>query len=280
MRLSSLFILALFACGGGNSGPISLERQTFAPSLNVDLAASTRTTNGVYYRDLVHGTGAVALAHDGLDVDYTGWIADGSEFSSSQGTGTYNFVLGVGSVLSGWDEGLAGVAVGTTRQLIIPAALGYGSRGGDGLPPNSNLVYQVVVHASARSAPVEQTSFAASLNVNLGASVKTANGVYVRDLTAGSGAAAAPGQTLTVDYIGWLPDGTKFDASQDSGTTFSFIIGKGKVIAGWDEGLSGVQAGATRKLVIPAQLAYGVTGQNKIPPFANLVFDIVVHSIQ
>ncbi len=280
MRLSSLLLLVLAACGGGTSGPIPLERQTFAPSLDVNLSASTRTKSGAYYRDLIPGTGTVVVTSGAtLVVDYTGWLADGTLFGSSQSVGqTYTFVLDVGQAIAGWDEGLVGMLVGGTRQLVIPSALAYGPYKRGNIPADSNLVFQVVLHSATAAVSVEETTFAPSLDVNLAASSKTTNGVYLRDTVAGTGAVVATGQTMTVDYTGWLADGTKFDASQDHNSTFSFALGKGKVIAGWDEGLAGVQVGATRQLVIPTQLAYGAAGQGSIPPYANLVFSVVVHS--
>ena len=282
MRLSLLILLSLFACGGG--GPTTatpLALQTFNPSLGVDLTASTTTVSGAWYRDLVPGTGNVVANGAMLNVDYTGWLPDGTMFGSSQNAGmTFTFVLGSGEVIQGWDEGLIGAKAGGTRQLIIPASLAYADQKRGNIPAYSNLVFQIIIHSATGAVPVEQTTFAASLNVDLAKSIKTANGVYVRDTTAGSGAAATTGQKLTVDYTGWLPDGTKFDASQDHNNTFSFSLGKREVIAGWDEGLAGVQAGATRQLVIPTQLAYGVNGQGSVPPYANLVFSVVVHSIK
>jgi FKBP-type peptidyl-prolyl cis-trans isomerase len=283
MRSLLLLLLPVIACGG--SGPTSappLSSQVFNPSLNVNLAASTMTPGGAYYRDLVVGTGATVITGSSVTVDYDGWLADGTHFGSSAADGsTFTFVLGDHQVLQGWEEGLAGVKAGGTRQLVIPAALGYGDRQRGNIPAYSNLVFQVVVRSATGPIPLEQTTFAASLAVDLAASTRTARGVYTRDTAAGSGAGAVAGQTLIVDYTGWLPDGTQFDSSQAHMKTFTFQLGKGTVIAGWDDGLIGVQAGATRQLVIPSELGYGAYGQGgTIPPYANLVFSVVVHTIQ
>lgn len=134
---------ALFACGGASVPTI--ESTTFATSLNVDLHASTKTADGEYFRDLAAGTGAVTAKGQVLQVNYTGWLADGTQFDSSTGRGPFSFHLGAGEVIQGWDEGLTGVHVGSTRQLIIPSSLGYGSSGQGPIPPNAILVFTVQV---------------------------------------------------------------------------------------------------------------------------------------
>jgi FKBP-type peptidyl-prolyl cis-trans isomerase len=106
------------------------------------------------------------------------------------------------------------------------------------------------------------------------------------DLSVGAGAAAAAGQRVTVDYAGWFYSataaenkGTLFDTSLNS-QPFSFVLGTGAVIAGWDQGVAGMRVGGTRRLVIPPALAYGAAGRPPvIPPNATLVFDIALLSI-
>jgi FKBP-type peptidyl-prolyl cis-trans isomerase len=109
-----------------------------------------------------------------------------------------------------------------------------------------------------------------------GAAVKTASGLEYYVLDAGDGLAAKSGQTVTVNYTGWLLDGTKFDSSLDRHETFSFPLGAGQVVKGWDEGVAGMRVGEKRKLIIPAALGYGSTGAGGgvIPPNATLVFDV------
>ncbi len=96
----------------------------------------------------------------------------------------------------------------------------------------------------------------------------------------GRGAAAKSGDTVTVNYIGWLADGTKFDSNLDRNQSFSFTIGQGKVIIGWDEGVQGMMAGGTRLLVIPPSLGYGTNGYPPtIPGNATLTFEVQLISI-
>jgi FKBP-type peptidyl-prolyl cis-trans isomerase len=103
----------------------------------------------------------------------------------------------------------------------------------------------------------------------------TSSGLEYEDTDVGTGATPNPGQRVTVHYTGWLTNGTKFDSSRDRGTPFTFNIGRGQVIAGWDEGVSSMRVGGTRKLTIPSNLAYGAQGAaGVIPPNATLIFDV------
>lgn len=104
----------------------------------------------------------------------------------------------------------------------------------------------------------------------------TPSGLSFEDIKVGEGVSPEKGQTVTVHYTGWLQEGgKKFDSSLDRGTPFSFILGKGQVIAGWDEGVATMKVGGKRTLTIPADLAYGARGApGAIPPHATIVFDV------
>jgi FKBP-type peptidyl-prolyl cis-trans isomerase len=108
-----------------------------------------------------------------------------------------------------------------------------------------------------------------------GNEVTTASGLQYIDLVIGTGATAEAGQTVTVHYTGWLENGKKFDSSVDRGQPFSFPLGAGRVIKGWDEGVKGMKVGGKRKLTIPSKLGYGAQGAGGvIPPHATLIFDV------
>ena len=108
-----------------------------------------------------------------------------------------------------------------------------------------------------------------------GAEVTTASGLKYEDVKVGTGDTAESGQTVSVHYTGWLTNGTKFDSSKDRGQPFSFPLGGGRVIKGWDEGVRGMKVGGVRKLTIPPDLGYGARGAGGvIPPNATLVFEV------
>ena len=100
------------------------------------------------------------------------------------------------------------------------------------------------------------------------------------DTAPGSGPGAKAGDTLEVHYVGHLLDGTEFDSSRSRNATFSFKLGDGAVIKGWDQGLVGLKIGGKRKLTIPPDLAYGDRAMGKIPPKSTLAFEVELVSIK
>jgi len=109
----------------------------------------------------------------------------------------------------------------------------------------------------------------------------TASGLQIIDIEVGAGDEAQNGKTVSVHYTGWLADGTKFDSSVDRGQPISFVLGSGRVIPGFDEGVAGMKADGTRRLIIPPDLAYGSQGRPPtIPADAELTFDIQLVSVQ
>jgi FK506-binding nuclear protein len=128
--------------------------------------------------------------------------------------------------------------------------------------------------------PIESTTFAPALGVDLKASTKMPSGLYYRDITPGTGASLAPGQNVGMRYVGSFADGKVFDSNPAPKPVFSFRLGAGQVIQGWDEGLVGMKVGGKRQLVIPANLAYGPNDYGPIPGNSVLVFTVDALSAQ
>lgn len=134
-------LVAASACND-TSAP-EIEKTEFRSSLGVDLAASTKTPSGLYYRDIVVGTGAVADTSHTATVLYSLYNINGSRWD----TGTISFKINAQTVVKGFAEGVTGMRIGGRRQLIVPPDLGYGTAwAGDGkIPPNSILVFDVTL---------------------------------------------------------------------------------------------------------------------------------------
>lgn len=133
---------------------------------------------------------------------------------------------------------------------------------------------------SDKSAPSTMPSTSSPMKVT-GQPTATASGLQYWDIVVGTGATATPGSTVKVHYSGFLTSGQKFDSSRDRGEPFSFPLGQGQVIKGWDEGVAGMKVGGQRQLRIPPQLGYGAEGAGAtIPPNATLIFDVELLGVE
>lgn len=133
----------------------------------------------------------------------------------------------------------------------------------------------VAVLAAACSGSGSSSSRYPSSEVDVDSTITTDSGLQYRDIVVGTGTAASQGDTVVVHYTGWLMDGTKFDSSLDRGQPFDFVLGQGRVIKGWDEGVGTMNVGGKRELIIPPGLAYGDRGAGGlIPPGATLKFEV------
>ncbi len=134
-------VVSTAVLGGCGDGITAIEDTEFAASLGINLAAMTRTSSGLYYQDIETGEGEPATSGDAVEVAYTGWLSDGTQFDS----GSLTFTLGAGRVVAGFDEGVQGMRVGGVRRIVIPPALGYGSQARGAIPPDSILVFRIEV---------------------------------------------------------------------------------------------------------------------------------------
>ena len=234
-----------------------------------------QTDSGLIVVDIVEGSGSSPKKGDRVIVHYTGTLVDGTKFDSSVDRGQpFEFTIGTGSVIKGWDEGVMSMKEGGKRRLTIPPELGYGSRGAGGvIPPNATLIFDVEL-IEVKEAFVD-TDFSLP-----GEEIKTDSGLTMIEHVKGDGEKPQPGQTVTVHYAGYLKDGTKFDSSHDRGQPIKFAVGQNKVVKGWEEALSDMTAGSKRTVIIPPELGYGDRANGPIPPNSTLMFEIELISIQ
>ena len=108
------------------------------------ICMTVKLESGLEYEELKEGNGTKAKKGDVVEVHYTGKLTDGKQFDSSKGRGAFKFELGAGTVIKGWDQGVAGMKIGGKRKLTIPPDLGYGKRGAGGvIPPGATLIFEV-----------------------------------------------------------------------------------------------------------------------------------------
>ena len=147
-----LFLLATIALGACNldttptetpDNPSNPATETFAANLHVDLTKFTKTTNGVYYLDIKQGTGTTVTGAPAIAFTYKGFLKDGSQFDANQVTPA----IPLSGLIFGFQEGLQGMKVGGERLLVIPSELGYQNQTRPGIPPNSTLVFDVILDA-------------------------------------------------------------------------------------------------------------------------------------
>jgi len=235
----------------------------------------TTTETGLKYYDLSVGEGMEALDKYTVKAEYTLWVKGESDFSyvgKSEEAYPISFAIGSGEVFPGWEEGMIGMKVGGSRLLVLPPDLALGEQAYSDIPANSTLVMEIKL--------LDATEPLVATVVDDKDYTTTASGLKYYDLVEGTGDVAATGQSIQVQYTGWLEDGTQFDSSVASGQPFSFVLGSGSVIAGWDEGVVGMKVGGKRQLVIPSNLGYGEAGSGIIPPNATLIFEVELVEIQ
>lgn len=195
-------------------------------------------TGKLEVKDTQVGKGLEAQVGDVVTVDYTGTLLTGKQFDSSVGKQPFTFQLGVGQVIKGWDQGVVGMKIGGSRELVIPSDLAYGEAGaGEDIPANSTLKFTVKL-----------------ISIEPRAEIKV--------LKEGTGVGAKIGDQIEVHYKGTLKNGKEFDSSYKRSKPIALAVGQ-RVIPGFTQGLLGIKLGEKRKVVIPAKLAYG---SQQIPP--------------
>lgn len=276
---------------------LDLEIKNIENHLNQLGLLGTKTASGLYYVIQKNGEGRQANPGDFVTVHYKGMFLDNQVFDESiTQNDPFVFQLGQKQVIMGWDEGIALLKEGSKALLFIPSALAYGDRGAGGIiAPNTTLKFEVELlkvqspqEREAERLALEQKRTAEEDNIiqnylkknNIKAS-KTASGLYYTLTKQGSGLQPSAGNRVSVHYKGTLLDGTVFDESYQRNQPLQFVLGRGQVIRGWDEGIALLKEGGKATLIVPSRLAYGdrKVGQH-IEPNSVLRFDVELVKVQ
>jgi FKBP-type peptidyl-prolyl cis-trans isomerase len=229
----------------------------------------TTTTSGLAYAIVKPGKGTMLIPGMRVKIHYTGYFEDMTPFDSSHDRNEpLEFILGKGMVVRGWEEGISKLRVGDMARLWIPYNLAYGETGRGPIPPASNLIFDVEVLQAEEVKRPQPYNVAGKDTVALESGLKF---IVVRE---GYGTYPQEGQIVEVDYTGYLMNGNIFDSSVERGLPFRFILGRGQVIQGWDEGIALMKKGARFRFIVPSDLAYGERAIGPVPSNATLIFDV------
>ncbi len=276
--LAGAVALLLAACNGDAAVPTQTAVNI---PVEYDPADLITTPSGLQYVMLQAGDGETPTAGDQVNVHYTGWLEDGTEFDSSRARNQpFSFIVGAGNVIAGWDEGLTLIAEGGRALFIIPPQLGYGEVARGDIPANATLYFDVELLSIERGPEGLGESDPVQIPVAFDPAdlTTTASGLQYLILEAGDGPLPQATDTVRVHYTGWLKNGQQFDSSLERNQPIGFILGAGRVIPGWDEGVALLPVGTRALLIIPPALAYGSQGRAPIPANATLYFEVEVIS--
>jgi|694.fasta_scaffold19104_2 peptidylprolyl isomerase len=243
-----------------------------------------KTESGLWYVLQQEGTGTQVKKGDQVAVHYRGMLSNGSEFDNSyKRSEPLEFNVGVGRVIQGWDEGIALMREGAKYILIIPSSLGYGSQGAGGvIPPNATLVFETeLIYVAKVNPDADFATDDTKVMAKYPGAIKTPSGLWYKVIAEGAGENAEKGDEVSVHYKGTLADGKEFDNSIKSGQPFTFTLGTGSVIEGWDIGITYMKTGSKYLLIIPSELGYGASGYPPVIPAAStLLFEVELVSIK
>lgn len=253
--------------------------------------------SGLYYTELKKGKGKTPQAGDVLKVNLSVGMIGGISLFSNFGKEPMEIEFGQPFDTKGLDEALGYMSKGTKASLIVPSHLAFDSVGrSQMIPPYTTMLYEVEIADIKPKSEVEKERAAQQMKAsetaeqakkseaqkianyikNNGITAKPTNtGLYYIETVKGTGKSPENGKSVKVNYTLYNIDGQKLQSSLDSGKPFTFVLGQGQVIQGWDEGLLLMKEGGKARLLIPSALGYGDTPRSAdIPAYSPLVFDI------
>lgn len=277
---------------------------TLEKYLQVNNIRAEKSSDGIYFYTNTEGKGALPQSGDYLQIQYTTELLDGRVVDSNERNVPFIFQLGFRHVLPVWDNMLSQFKVGSTVSLFVPSEMAYGNAGYNGVPANTPVIFKIKLEkilsitdyeASMKAVEdVERAEFKKNElaifdadNKTIDAYVaknklkieKTPNGARVVINKPGSGGKIITGQKVTVFYEGSFLDGTVFDSNFGK-APFSFVVGEGKVISGWEESIKLLKNKSENTIILPAQLGYGATplddGKTVVPANSILVFKVKI----
>ena len=279
-----VLVALLTSCGSSGNASVNSTLSSVPAGLSskpkVKIPSSIPTT--LVITDLIEGTGAAAKNGDEISVNYVGVrSADGTEFDNSYDQGQpFPVTLGAGGVIKGWEQGLVGIKVGGRRQLDIPAELAYGDRGsGDIIKPGDALTFVIDAVSITPGVDVPDADPADTPVVSILASVG-ATKVTITELVEGKGTAAAAGDTAYVQISAYRGDtAALLQATWTDGKAAKIPLSS-DTIPGLVDGITGMQVGGRRLIVVPSDQGFGPDGNvaNGLPEVTDLIFvvDLVV----
>lgn len=253
---------------------LSVTAQDKTKSTIVKKPKTVKTASGLEYTITSKGTGKKAQIGDKVKVHYTGKLTNDTVFDSSVSRGQpFEFKLGAGQVIKGWDEAFQILEVGDKATIKFGPELGYGDRAMGKIPANSVLIFDVEL--------ISVTEGIRPYDVKGKDSVKTASGLkYIMVQANKGGEPAVAGTKVVANYSAFFLDGKMFDSSLERGQPLKANVGKGQLFPGLDEAISLMKKGEKARFIIPSKLAFGEQGAGPIPGNADIVFDLEIVDVQ
>ncbi len=253
---------------------LNVSAQEKIKSVKVKKPKTMKTASGLEYTITEKGNGKKPQNGDKVKVHYTGKLTNDTVFDSSVKRGQpFEFKLGVGQVIKGWDEAFLLLQVGDKATIKLTPELGYGAQAQGSIPANSTLIFDIEL--------LDVTQGVRPWDVKGKDTIKTASGLKYIMVNENKSGALAAGAKATVHYSGFFRDGKMFDSSVERGQPFNLKVGVGQVIPGWDEALSLLHKGEKAKIIIPYNLAYGEQGHPPvIPAKSDLIFDVEIIDVE